>query len=83
MKRLVLLLIIAAVGVGGYLLYGKYHSQPTDRIVVSGNIELEQVNIAFKTAGRVVERTVDEGDKVTQGSNGRAKKRRCSKRRPP
>ena len=67
MKRLVLLLVIAALGVGGYLLYGKYHSAPTDRILVSGNIELEQVNIAFKTAGRVVERTVDEGDKVTKG----------------
>ncbi len=67
MKRLVLLLVIIALGVGGYLLYGKYHNAPTDRIVVSGNIELEQVNIAFKTAGRVVERTVDEGDKVTKG----------------
>lgn len=67
MKRIVLLLVIVALGVGGYLLYGKYHSAPTDRIVVSGNIELEQVNIAFKTAGRVIERTVDEGDKVTKG----------------
>jgi HlyD family secretion protein len=67
MKRLLIVIVIVALGVGGYLLYGKYHSAPTDRIVVSGNIELEQVNIAFKTAGRVIERTVDEGDKVTKG----------------
>lgn len=67
MKRLVVLLVIVALGVGGYLLYGKYHSAPTDRILVSGNIELQQVNIAFKTAGRLVELNVDEGDKVTKG----------------
>ncbi len=67
MKRLVIVLVIAALGVGGYMLWGKYHSEPTDRIVVSGNIELQQVNIAFKTAGRVIERSVDEGDKVTKG----------------
>ena len=71
MKRLVLLLVIAALGVGGYLLYGKYHSAPTDRILVSGNIELEQVNIAFKTAGRVVERTVGRRRQSDQGPGHR------------
>jgi multidrug efflux pump subunit AcrA (membrane-fusion protein) len=38
-----------------------------NRIVVSGNIELTEVNIAFKTAGRLIERTVDEGDSVKKG----------------
>ena len=31
------------------------------------NIELTEVNIAFKTPGRLVERTVDEGDTVKKG----------------
>jgi HlyD family secretion protein len=35
--------------------------------VVSGNIELTEVNIAFKTAGKLIERTVDEGDTVKKG----------------
>ena len=35
--------------------------------MVSGNIELTEVNIAFKTAGRLIERTVDEGDTVKKG----------------
>jgi HlyD family secretion protein len=39
----------------------------TGRIAVSGNIELTEVNIAFKTAGRLIERTVDEGDGVKKG----------------
>ena len=48
------------------VLYRNYNARlPTDS--VSGNIELEQVNIAFKTAGRLIERTVDEGDNVTKG----------------
>ena len=67
MKALIVVLLLAGVGVGGYFLYNNYNSAPTDRILVSGNIELEQVNIGFKTAGKVVERTVNEGDTVTAG----------------
>jgi HlyD family secretion protein len=37
------------------------------RLLFSGNIELEQINVAFKVAGRLVERTVNEGDRVTKG----------------
>ncbi|HEY9141772.1 MAG TPA: efflux RND transporter periplasmic adaptor subunit, partial [Bryobacteraceae bacterium] len=37
------------------------------RIQVSGNIELTEVNIGFKTAGRLIERTVDEGALVKNG----------------
>jgi len=38
-----------------------------NRMLVSGNIELNEVNIAFKTAGRLIERTVDEGADVKKG----------------
>ena len=36
-------------------------------IRLSGNIELTQVDIAFKTSGRLIELSVDEGDPVTAG----------------
>ena len=36
-------------------------------IDVSGNIELNEVQIAFKSSGRLLERTVNEGDTVTKG----------------
>lgn len=36
-------------------------------IDVSGNIELNEVQIAFKSPGRLLERTVNEGDAVTKG----------------
>ncbi len=45
-------------------LCGACSRKSDNRIVASGNIELNEVNIAFKTAGRLVERTVDEGDAV-------------------
>jgi HlyD family secretion protein len=68
MKKVILIVIvIAAVGAAGTLAYRSLRPEVTDRIVVSGNIELTQVDIAFKTAGRLIERTVSEGDAVQKG----------------
>ena len=65
MKRVILIVVILAVlGAAGMLAYRTMHTEPTDRILVSGNIELTQVDIAFKTSGRLIERTVNEGDVV-------------------
>jgi HlyD family secretion protein len=67
-KRIILVLIVlAAVGVAAVYVFRGMGSNQTGRIVVSGNIELTEVNIAFKTAGRLIERTVDEGDGVKKG----------------
>ena len=65
-KRIIPVLIIlaAAAAVYAYVGMGK---KTDNRILVSGNIELNEVNIAFKTAGRLVERAVDEGDAVKKG----------------
>jgi HlyD family secretion protein len=68
MKRIIVVLIVLAVaGVAAVYVYRGMGSNQTGRIVVSGNIELTEVNIAFKTAGRLIERTVDEGDGVKNG----------------
>ena len=66
-KRIVILLVLVAVAVAGVYAYRGANKTPENRIVVSGNIELTEVNIAFKTAGRLIERTVDEGDSVKKG----------------
>ncbi len=39
-----------------------------DRIVLSGNIELTQVDIAFKMPGRLIELAVEEGTEVQKGT---------------
>ena len=67
-RRIILILVIlAAAGAAVYAFRGSASRTPANRIVVSGNIELTEVNIAFKTSGRLIERTVDEGDRVTKG----------------
>jgi len=68
-KRIILILIVlAAAGAAAVYVFRGMGSNQTGRIVVSGNIELTEVNIAFKTAGRLIERTVDEGDAVKKGN---------------
>jgi HlyD family secretion protein len=66
-KTIFIVIVIAVLGAAGMLAYRTFHQEPTNRIVVSGNIELAQVDIAFKTSGRLIERTVNEGDAVQKG----------------
>lgn len=68
MKKMIFtVVVIAVLGAAGMLAYRTLRPETSNRIVVSGNIELAQVDIAFKTAGRLVERTVNEGDPVQKG----------------
>ncbi len=67
MKRLIIILLIAAVGTVGYLWYTGAFTPKGNTIAVSGNLELTEVDMSFKIAGRLVERRVDEGDWVKQG----------------
>jgi membrane fusion protein YbhG len=67
-KRMIILVALAAVGVGAALAFRSFRAKPDNRIRISGNIELTQVNIAFKVAGKLIERAVDEGDVVKKGT---------------
>src|SRR5438270_1401719 len=66
-KRIVIILLILAAAAAGVYAFRAAGREPANRIVVSGNIELTEVNIAFKTSGRLIERTVTEGDLVKKG----------------
>ncbi|HEY1677690.1 MAG TPA: HlyD family efflux transporter periplasmic adaptor subunit [Candidatus Sulfotelmatobacter sp.] len=67
MKKIVIILLVAALGTAGYLWYTGYFTPKGNSILVSGNLELTQVDLSFKTAGRLIERRVDEGNWVKQG----------------
>lgn len=61
---------LAILVVGGATAFEFFHAGNDaggDRLTFSGNIELEQIDVAFKVAGRLVERTVNEGDRVKKG----------------
>ncbi len=66
-KRVAIGVFILAAAGGALWYFRGMKRTPENRLMVSGNIELNEVNIAFKTAGRLVERTVDEGDAVKKG----------------
>jgi HlyD family secretion protein len=67
-KRILIIVILLLAALGAYLLFfNRAGKNANDEIIVSGNIELTEVNIAFKTSGRLIERTVDEGDAVKKG----------------
>jgi HlyD family secretion protein len=66
-KRLPILLLLVAAG-GGYWYWQSQQAAATsNRIQVSGNLELTQVDLSFKTPGRLIELNVREGQWVKKG----------------
>jgi len=67
-KRIILIgAVLVVAGVAAVYAFRGFGRNDDGRIRVSGNIELTEINIAFKTAGRLIERNVDEGDNVKKG----------------
>ena len=67
-KRIVIVLVLVLLIAAAIFYFSRRTGRNNENsIVVSGNIELTEVNIAFKTAGKLIERTVDEGDVVKKG----------------
>jgi HlyD family secretion protein len=62
---LALMTIIAGAALSGC---GFWRDANGSRIAISGNIELTQVNIAFKLPGRLAELSADEGAEVKKGA---------------
>jgi HlyD family secretion protein len=59
--------LIAAGCGGGAWYYFNHPSRDESRVVLYGNIDVRQVNLAFKVEGRIETLAVDEGDTVTAG----------------
>ena len=67
-RRVVLILVLlAAAGGGAWYWFNGSANRNTSFIPVSGNLELTQVDLSFKTAGRMTELKVREGDFVKKG----------------
>lgn len=63
---LAVLLLLGAVG--GTLYWVLFDDRPPDdRLVLYGNVEIRQVNLAFESQGRIQNIHVTEGDRVTAG----------------
>ena len=67
--RWVLAAILVAAGLGaGAWHYFSRRPQEETRLVLQGNIDVRQVNLAFKVEGRIETLAVDEGDPVKTGA---------------
>lgn len=66
-RRVVLILVLLAAAGGGTWYWLDGRMKATNNIQVSGNLELTQVDLSFKTAGRMTELAVREGDFVKKG----------------
>ena len=62
---LLLVLILAGAGGGYWWLY--LRNPVSGPLVLQGNVEVRQVNLGFKVAGRIEKLDVDEGDAVSPG----------------
>jgi HlyD family secretion protein len=66
-KRIFIIIAVLALAGAAVYAFRGIHRKPENRLTISGNIELTEVNIAFKTSGRLIERDADEGDWVRKG----------------
>ncbi|WP_421197936.1 secretion protein HlyD [Aeromonas enteropelogenes] len=64
MKQRIALLVVLLTLIGGYLWW---QGRPADGSVLYGNVDIRDVNLAFRVGGRVSEVLVDEGDAVQEG----------------
>ena len=65
--RAKILLVVAALAVAGGTYWWSGRHGTEGPLVLQGNVEVRQVNLGFKVAGRIAELAVDEGDKVEPG----------------
>ena len=66
MKKLLPIFLIV-IAVGGYFAWSRARVVDDNVLHLSGNIEFRKIDIAFKTAGKLLELTVDEGSNVKLG----------------
>ena len=66
-KRLAIVPLVALLVIGGTQAWRWWTRQPEDILLASGTIEATEVAVSFKIPGRVIERPVDEGDRLKAG----------------
>lgn len=70
LKRIIIVLVLAGLGVAGYYYYRSQANQaaPANTLMVSGNIEAHESVLGFRVPGRIVELPVQEGQWVEAGT---------------
>lgn len=68
MKKFILLLVLVALGIGGWFAWSRFPADQTgNELKLYGNVDIRQVSLAFEQGGRISELLVEEGDHVRKG----------------
>ena len=67
-KRVLPVLLLIVVAGGGAWWWQLRQQVPDHRLVLYGNVDVRQVDLAFTVEGKVVELLADEGDRVESGA---------------
>jgi HlyD family secretion protein len=66
-RRIVALLLVLIVGGGGFAWWYTHRTAAVDEVVLHGNVDFRQVELAFVDNGRIAEVLAEEGDRVNSG----------------
>ncbi len=67
-RRLIIFLLIAVAIIGGVWLWKSLHRAPSvNELVLYGNVDIRQVQLAFNGSERIARMLVQEGDRVSKG----------------
>lgn len=67
-KRILILIVIAAVAAIGYTVWKQaVEKEQANSLTLYGNVDIREVELAFRVAGRLQSMRYDEGDSVTAG----------------
>ena len=66
-KKIVIIAVLFALVVTTVLFRRYGNNEESGVLALSGNVEVTEVDLGFKTAGRVAELLADEGDRVVKG----------------
>lgn len=61
-------MVVLAAAAGGYYWKQRGDNDPNAAFTMWGNVDVHQVELAFRVSGRVARLDVDEGDRVTPGT---------------
>jgi len=67
LKKIIILLLLAAVAGGGFYSYKIKEQAPKNQLLLYGNVDIRQVQLAFQESGRLEKLYVQEGDRVKKG----------------
>ena len=71
MKKIVILLLLIAIGTGSYFVWQHFRDakiqEQRDQLVLYGNVEIRRVNLGFRVSGRITEILFREGDEIKKG----------------